>query len=158
MYCWLTLYVPSALPVYTPGRPLVCRGRWWGCSPRTPARHLQETLKRRICNYLKKKYNLNSLFWTNSYYSILTKGNVDFIVIPLLTHLFYYDFKRPEIMIISQKNMFNLDEENIQFALGKRALVFGSARNPRMLCFFNPDVEIRGIICLWLLVLPNSNN
>ena len=46
------------------------------------------------------------------------------------------------------KNMFNLDEENIQFALGKRALVFGIARNPRMLCFFNPDVEIRGIIFL----------
>ena len=45
---------------------------------------------------------------------------------------------------LSLKNVFNQDEEKIQFALGTRALVFGRARKPRMLIFIS-DVEIRDI-------------
>ena len=44
--------------------------------------------------------------------------------------------------------MFNLDEEKIEFALGKKALVFWQCKESENVMFFISDVEIRGIICL----------
>ena len=51
------------------------------------------------------------------------------------------------------KNMFNLDDEMIEF----RALLFWQGTKAENVVFFISD-EIRGSYCLKLLVLPYPNN
>ena len=54
------------------------------------------------------------------------------------------------------KNMFNLDEENIEFALGNRAFVFWQGKKADNVVFFNSDVETGGIY-LSLRTYNNTN-
>ena len=43
------------------------------------------------------------------------------------------------------KNMFHLDDEKIEIALGNKALVFWQGKKAENVVFFISDVEIRGI-------------
>ena len=56
--------------------------------------------------------------------------------------------------------MFNQDEGKIEGAVGNRDMCFWQGKKAEigLILFLSSDVGIRGNICLWLLVLPNSNN
>ena len=57
-----------------------------------------------------------------------------------------------------QKKMFNQDEGKIECAVGNREICFLRGKESRDCFDFISDVGIAVFICLWLLVLPNSNN
>ena len=66
--------------------------------------------------------------------------------------------KGKKYFVKTGRNMFNLDEDKVEFALATELWFFGRVRKPRILCILLFYVEIRCLYSLRLLVLPNSNN
>ena len=68
------------------------------------------------------------------------------------------DFKAFEYFFSLPMEMYNLGVEKIECTvqLATRSIVFGTARKQRVLLFLTSG--LMAFICLWLLVLPNSNN
>jgi len=55
--------------------------------------------------------------------------------------------------------MYSLDEEKIECVLGNRDILLLAGQESRECCIFISDVAGFAVfICLWRLVLPNSNN
>jgi len=55
--------------------------------------------------------------------------------------------------------MYSLDEEKIECVLGNRDILLLAGQDSGECCIFISDVAGFAVfICLWRLVLPNSNN
>ena len=54
--------------------------------------------------------------------------------------------------------MFNQDEGNIECAVGNREICFWQSKKAEIVLILFLTSGFAAFICLWLLVLPNSNN
>ena len=54
--------------------------------------------------------------------------------------------------------MFNQDEGKIECAVGNREICVWQSKKAEIVLILFPTSGFAAFICLWLLVLPNSNN
>ena len=59
---------------------------------------------------------------------------------------------------LNKKKMFNQDEEKIKCALENREICFWQGKKAEIVVFLFMTSGFAVFICLWLLVMKNSNN
>ena len=64
----------------------------------------------------------------------------------------------PNVYKIITKKMFNQDEGKIECAVGNREICVWQSKKAEIVLILFLTSGFAAFICLWLLVLPNSNN
>jgi len=69
-----------------------------------------------------------------------------------------YIFEDSHNVILFRKKMFNQDEGKIEYAVGNREICVWQSKKAEIVLILFLTSGFAAFICLWLLVLPNSNN